>query len=71
MFLWSSTNGLLNNLGSRENDNIISDKLRKTKTKKNLKHSAKFCICNLFFYKYYWIFKSLYSLYLIYLLVCI
>ena len=70
MFVWSSTNALLNNFCNREN-NITSYKLSKTKEKENFKHSVKFCICNLFFYKNYLIFKSLYCLYLIYLLVYI
>ena len=47
MFVWSSPNALLNNLCSKENNNIKNNNLSK---KENFKHSAKFCICNLFFY---------------------
>lgn len=45
MFVWSSTNALLNNFCSRENNNITSNKL----SRKRKLHSAKFCISNLFF----------------------
>ena len=72
MFVWSSTNALLNNFCSKENDIKNNKRSKKKKKKKeNFKHSAKFCIYNLFFYKYYLIFKSLYFLHWIYLLVYI
>ena len=47
MFVGHPTNALLNNFHSKENNNIKNNKLKK----ENFKHSAKFCICNLFFYK--------------------
>ena len=50
MFVWRSTNAILNNFCFKENNNIKNNKLGK---KENFKHSAKFCICNQFFYKYH------------------
>ena len=68
LYVWSSTHALLNNVCFKEHNNIKNNKLSR---KNNFKYSAKFCICYLFFYKYYLILKSLYCLYLIYLLVFI
>ena len=78
MFIWSSTNALLNTFFILGEIMILQvqqkKKIKKRKEKKrkeNFKHSAKFRICNQFFYKYYLIFKSLYCSYLIHLLVSI
>ena len=75
-FFWSSTNALLNNFCSKENNDIKNNKLSKNE---KYKHSSKFCICTLFFISIIWflnlsfvsnLFAYLYLIFFLFLLNC-